>query len=990
MNELKKLIVDIKSFLESNDLTNTPYSQNLAAQYRQKIQEFNEQAEQCQKLLERNMFIEAEQLASSGSKPLFQQQKILDFLHKEEFEELFRMYEWGELPTLRCEVLDALKNQQSEVSELLPLLEMYRRVARSNDDRTKIMLLRKITRIDTGKTEWFNSLKALENKRIDTLTAEAKEAIIGKDYDKLEVIRDELVSPGWSVSVNPLVTGKIAAVLQEKHEADLKKQAESYINNVNLAYSAQDYAGLAKAVNTWQSFIVRTNYQPDAVQLAQYKEAERYYLEQKSDYEQKQLAASLLQQLEYGIKNQINHLELENVYNQLRSCDAEIPEEMERDFFEYHTAAEAASRRKTFLIAGAAALGIIISGVIIFLICSTLILKHQEKKWFTVINQSLKQKPSADTLSIIETLKTKYPRIAQRERILDLEKQTLAKQAQERLNRVKFKRVAADQRELYKNFIANINRISKNRNDMRLLIVDQQEESVYNQLDAVYQSEMLKLKNQKEQKYLAVIEQIKAGSRKFYVALSEKNFKQAEEEIEKVERLKSGANAFEGISPDLLVRSRRVLAATVEMNLLLSAEKEKFRQISSGLNRIYDAASHEALIMCINEFVSQYPEHPDVGRIKNLQEFMKNISKFTAGAENAGGSVYRSDHVRRNKILTNSKNILAKLQKTFKDLNAFYTKKSLGCIIVSKMGDPYEFYYRKKKGISMPSIADCQIGEDMIQQFNFFLKGKQEMTVVDSLDREIVRGIVIYPNCDDHSTDKDLAPHIKFVNWYYDYLKNHQSKYWETAIADGLRKCLSDKFIAPQMKLAFCRMITNHVLAEIPDHSIYKDLSLELKKIQAKVKEKPYNWLQSYKEISTHRMFCYELDTVLEKTPFPTDRESSFYYQVLSEALNRKLIPVGYCVHNDGKYTLKGNFSLRNSGELWKASLTPPYFTIVGTFHGDQIKLSGKAKLASYQSLFTPADEQNSAELIKKYKNMAQEAKVQKIEWPATWPSIQE
>ena len=264
------------------------------------------------------------------------------------------------------------------------------------------------------------------------------------------------------------------------------------------------------------------------------------------------------------------------------------------------------------------------------------------------------------------------------------------------------------------------------------------------------------------------------------------------------------------------------------------------------------------------------------------------------------------------------------------------------------------------------------------------------MTVADSLDKEIVRGKLIYPSVEDYSGDKDLAPHIKFVNWYYDYLKNHKSKYWETAVADGLRKCLSDKFIAPQMKLAFCRMITNHVLAEIPEHGIYKDLSLEMKKIQAKVRETPYNWLQSYKEISTHRMFRYELDTILEKTPFPSERESSFYYQVLSEALNRKLVPVGYCIVSDGKYILKGNFSLRNSGELWKASLTPPYFTIVGTFHGDQIRPSGKNRLASFQCLFTPSDEQISAELIKKYKTMAQEAQIQEIEWPATWPSIQE
>ena len=89
-------------------------------------------------------------------------------------------------------------------------------------------------------------------------------------------------------------------------------------------------------------------------------------------------------------------------------------------------------------------------------------------------------------------------------------------------------------------------------------------------------------------------------------------------------------------------------------------------------------------------------------------------------------------------------------------------------------------------------------------------------------------------------------------------------------------------------------------------------------------------------------------------------------------------------------HILKGNFSRRNSGELWRASLEPPYFTIIGSFQGDQIKLSDNAKIEPFQLLFTPEDGENTAELVKKFEAAAVNLELQTIEWPATWPAIQE
>ena len=284
MNELRQLIREIELMLSSADLTNNDRSRYLAEEYLRYVNEFNSLAEECQKLMDRNMILEAEQLAAREDKSLYQLQSLLCFSRKDEFEELYQMYEWPLLPGLRLDIVESLRTKADGVSELIPLLEAYRKVSRSNDLVTKIRLLRKIAAADSQKSEWRTSLKETEEKRLNELYELAKKAIIGKDFIQLKEINKELSSDQWSVPVNPLVLNKVNSVLEAKNEADLKEQAAAYMESINSAYAVQDFAGLEKSIKMWQLFVLRTNYQPDAAQQEQFSDADRYYQEQKTIY----------------------------------------------------------------------------------------------------------------------------------------------------------------------------------------------------------------------------------------------------------------------------------------------------------------------------------------------------------------------------------------------------------------------------------------------------------------------------------------------------------------------------------------------------------------------------------------------------------------------------------------------------------------------------------------------------------------------------------
>ena len=79
MNELRQLIREIELMLSSADLTNNDRSRYLAEEYLRYVNEFNSLAEECQKLMDRNMILEAEQLAAREDKSLYQLQSLLCF-----------------------------------------------------------------------------------------------------------------------------------------------------------------------------------------------------------------------------------------------------------------------------------------------------------------------------------------------------------------------------------------------------------------------------------------------------------------------------------------------------------------------------------------------------------------------------------------------------------------------------------------------------------------------------------------------------------------------------------------------------------------------------------------------------------------------------------------------------------------------------------------------------------------------------------------------
>ena len=998
MNELRQLIREIELMLSSADLTNNDRSRYLAEEYLRYVNEFNSLAEECQKLMDRNMILEAEQLAAREDKSLYQLQSLLCFSRKDEFEELYQMYEWPLLPGLRLDIVESLRTKADGVSELIPLLEAYRKVSRSNDLVTKIRLLRKIAAADSQKSEWRTSLKETEEKRLNELYELAKKAIIGKDFIQLKEINKELSSDQWSVPVNPLVLNKVNSVLEAKNEADLKEQAAAYMESINSAYAVQDFAGLEKSIKMWQLFVLRTNYQPDAVQQEQFSDADRYYQEQKTIYEEQRFFDNLLDEFEKGIRKESPIQDLDYIYSQLKSANGDIPEHLEDEYLEYRSAAEAIIfRRKIFICVGTA-LGVIVAATLIFIVVSTLILRYQEAKWYARIDDVLKRQTSADAFRLLENLKQAAPRVAQREKIRELEKRAKAQEQQEQTKRKEFTALAAQQSVLLKNFAKNLNAVEENRARLRLLIVDQTENKVFERLEAVYNAEKEKFKLQRQGSFQQILAQIRQLQKNFYLALTDGDLVQAENILGKVELLQSQTATMRDIAPDVLMRGKSTLSRIAEMKPRLDAEKEALRYVTEDIKLIRGASSCQSLIKNVNNFIAKFPKRPESANAKALLKSLTTYAPYIQQGAEVPNSVFSSDYRRKNDIERRSREIHENLKKRFSHFATIFEKMPMGAIIISRGGESYEFYYYLKGGVTGSSDSEnakeweikCLVSDTRTSSVVFSSKDERRLTA-DFGPRGVIEGLLEYPSVNAIGTEAGLAPHIKFIREFAKKIESCDPMAVEQLIAEGWEKCMMDSMIAPQMKLVLGSLIMSCANNGVLGNDTYKKTGAELSRILTKLTEgKNYNWLQAYRNRQKDREARTALSNLTNEVNFGNTKEAAFYFDLYNCALSRRVESAGYVRQENGKFLLSGMTST-GSGELWLPQDKAPYFRVIGKFSGESITLleSEKGRISPFMILFTPTDGRDTGSITAEMKEKAKSAGVTNIIWPQTWPLIQ-
>ena len=159
----QQLIVRIKAFLSSADLTDSATARELYEAYRELNNAAVQRVAECEELIRKKQKIEAV-LSARRAPDLFTMTDALRGPERDTLAELADLYEWHPLDELNWESVESLQTAVAGMDELRPLLTEFRRIARTDQVDEKLHLLREISRMDKGNPEWHDALRDVENQ----------------------------------------------------------------------------------------------------------------------------------------------------------------------------------------------------------------------------------------------------------------------------------------------------------------------------------------------------------------------------------------------------------------------------------------------------------------------------------------------------------------------------------------------------------------------------------------------------------------------------------------------------------------------------------------------------------------------------------------------------------------------------------------------------------------------------------------------------------
>ena len=991
----------LQHIIESTDWTNTPERQQMAQEYYDFCQSFMENIEKCRELLNQKMLVEAVDLANRQEIPLPRQLELLKFKGIEDYRVLCLIYEWPNPPELDGSVLEQMKNMMQDAENLQPLLSAFRQVVRSDNVKMKILLLRRLVKMDHQKSgEWKKALNQQESLLMEQLIRQAKNMILEKNFGSLQQLHQEMTDPEWTITPPDQVVRKIESVLEEHRLEELKKEAVICLDKINEAYSSFDFESLGEALSEWKDLISGKAYQPDKNERKQVEEAEGYWLQQHKKQQEENMFNSLLQRLSQLLGSNGSQEEMDMIYNQLTLIGKQLPENIMQQYFYTKENYEIIQRRKritkNIVIAFCAVLLIAVIGF-----SAHLIIRHNtEQKWAKQLEKALTEQPtSAVALDMIRNLKKDDPVLCKSPAISALINRAEKMFETEELKRKDFTKLGKEIRLRLKSYEENRIKLKKDFSELEKLVVDQKEKVVMKELSAelAAQEDLFQIRQKKQ--FDNLIGQIGRKRGQFYTFLEGHHFKSAGKLLEEISRLEDSAARIYEFIRNIIPGRESDFAQSEELRKILVREQVKFQDISIITKNINAPSSVDNLVVNVKEYLRSLPKSKLVPDLKKLQESVvkaKESVKVLNEKVPVANNVFSKHLEDVLKYRKNSNATAKKIIEHFQKLDKYFDRTPIYAIVgKSKDNVIYDFYYTKngihisqlnnKFDIVLKVIANDN-GKTMEVRLIYSLKNRRKIEIVKP-NEDRLECDLIYPAPEDAPIEalryySNIAPHIKSVKNILQMLQDGNKDDIEPTLVKVFEFLLKDKdeSVNCHMKTSLIELIYKFMAPLDEKNPSYRDFSTKFKFNQAG----QINWLETYEKPDMQKKLRKNIAAVSESKLVSRQTVSK---EVWDKLVSLKLTPAGFITRNSEKRVFHPFPGLPEEGELWLIPFSPDSSIIViGKYKGNTVSLlPGAANLdVNYSVLLTPTVSSSTEKLNKEIwmKLQSPEISMPLLSWP--------
>ncbi|MBO4648791.1 MAG: hypothetical protein J5806_11620 [Lentisphaeria bacterium] len=990
-------MVRLKAFLNSTELIDSPTARELYKSYRELNNQAVRRLAECEVLLQKKQKIEAVVLVQQEPN-LFD---LIDSLYCPERKDLLALadlYDWPSPDAINFTAVSNLRKAVSAMDDLRPLLTEFRRIARTDQVKYKLHLLREITRIDKGNQEWRLPLVEIENQYVSQLIAEAQKTIQDKDFVRLEEIYEELKNSHWVVTIPTIVLQKVEKIVLEHRREEAKKRAMEILEKINGAYGSFDVAGLEDAFVCWNEHCKKYDYSPDEKESLQLKEATAYLDSEKKKQKEQQEFQTLLDHITSLLDSAEPLAEVEKNFAKAQASGLEIPDYVSNRVAQYRRDIERDRRaaliiKSLKIIGTAAAIMLVITGAAIW-----------------VVQSSIETQLSQDLLAVVEQgdipkarsklneIETKYPKLAKRPKIIDA-KAALDKLISEETDRAKsFEKVLAEINALrnqrppddsLKEKIVTLEKLAKGNEELQRV----------RETRAWIEEAFRRREEEVRDEFWKKIETLKTYREEILACIKREDFEQAEKSLLKLENLHDEITNLINRNPDLLSAAayKDLLKSSETLRAIMFSKRNQFKTLADARQAIVNADNFASIEAALRLYEKTLDKNADAEEFQRLERSMKEISYFKAilNFQSGAGSIIPSQYagtayfkdvrkrMERAKKLSQAKAEIAaamdSLQKNTNRLNLVFVR--------VQSSNTYIDIYASDKGISaMFNQMGTAVAMKRTDGVKVTLKGTRERLLLTIGEEDFPGCRLIYPTrLTPVAIRASRAPHQVLIQKFFSEIHSVS----DSAIIEHGIRCLDEirknEFCAPYWKMKLSLRILEP-LAKVdlsPGKQLAK-LKDELQVLQA-LDNIPGDPLDNKFLGEKIAMFFRTYDfSLLEKAR----RHNAALQKLFDTPRPCRIQCLGYAakVNNILKYAICSEMKSVET-EVFYFDPATSGIELVGRYGKNGLILDDKfQEKVTGHLLFTSDPPDSFSTLFQSLKKDLSESDLQHIDWPDFWP----
>jgi hypothetical protein len=195
--DCQQLVDELRTFLQSNDMTSVDRLEKYAKDYGTWCQETNQRLRRCDEYLKKGLRAEAIHFAQVEP-PLLDMVAILDFPEESDLRKTLAFYNIAEPPRLLMKAAAALNQAYAEEQPLEELMRNHRQLALARAPLgARLKTMRQIAKLDKNNLVWGDDIRVFEAARLREIQIEAADQANQDNTDWITEIAKELKDNVW-------------------------------------------------------------------------------------------------------------------------------------------------------------------------------------------------------------------------------------------------------------------------------------------------------------------------------------------------------------------------------------------------------------------------------------------------------------------------------------------------------------------------------------------------------------------------------------------------------------------------------------------------------------------------------------------------------------------------------------------------------------------------------------------------------------------------